>query len=255
MCPQALRPHHETAKDNKSETSLEVPFGCHIIRKRAIRPNIAYPPQGGVEWLAKSPSLLPMRCMMTDRADESKDFARKHVVEMIATHRKEGHDISNSVDRTLIALSGGALVFSMTFVGQIAPAMRFLPALFCAWISFAASIITVVYAMRGAQTHCNTGLLAAIDLLNEVESTEPVTGSVMTVSFNASRNRKVSMFNNTAIVAFSVGVLLLGLFIGGNLMHNYWQLQTDNPTSKTIKAHAQPDNAIESEHDNTTESE
>jgi predicted transcriptional regulator len=50
-----------------------------------------------------------------------------------------------------MSISGGALLFSMKFVGVLAPTKLLLPVLFLSWAAFGASIVCVILAMRAEQ--------------------------------------------------------------------------------------------------------
>src|ERR1700686_5372546 len=74
-----------------------------------------------------------------------------------------------AVNRVLISLSGGALIFSMTFVDRLAPEKQKLPFLFVAWLGFGASIICVVLAMRAAEHSAGKGTFVLGKLIKQFD--------------------------------------------------------------------------------------
>jgi hypothetical protein len=61
---------------------------------------------------------------MSDQDDISKRIAegRLFLVERMLDTIRYGAEVAGTLDKTLVSLSGGALVFSMTFVDRLAPA-------------------------------------------------------------------------------------------------------------------------------------
>src|SRR4051812_5677637 len=76
---------------------------------------------------------------------------REKLGQRIDSKLAAGGIVAAQVDRTLITLAGGALIFSMTFVDKIAPAKLALWVLFAAWLAFGFSMVIVMFAMRGHQ--------------------------------------------------------------------------------------------------------
>ena len=77
--------------------------------------------------------------------------AKRELHERAERNIDRGGIVSANLDKALISISGGALVFSMTFVGVLAPAKLLLPILFLSWAAFGASIVCVILAMRAEQ--------------------------------------------------------------------------------------------------------
>src|SRR5437899_1947191 len=76
---------------------------------------------------------------------------RRQIADRIFRVIQYGAEISAALDKIIVGLSGGALVFSMTFVDRLAPAKLWLPVLFLSWIFFGASIIGVAFGLRKLQ--------------------------------------------------------------------------------------------------------
>ena len=145
------------------------------------------------------------------------DEAKRGLIEAISKNIQRGSEIAAGLDKALISLSGGALVFSMTFVNTLAPSKLALPALFLAWIAFVGSIISLLYAMRSLQSGLSKTFDEIMDRLSEVEHAERSGASGISIPKKKIHYAKVEILNQLAIGAFIVGVLLLGFFVGYNL--------------------------------------
>jgi hypothetical protein len=90
---------------------------------------------------------------MSDQDDISRrvDEGRLHLVERMLDTVRYGAEVAETLDKTLVSLSGGALVFSMTFVDRLAPAKLWLPVLFTSWVAFAGSMLCVLMSLRALQ--------------------------------------------------------------------------------------------------------
>src|SRR5204862_8132969 len=98
-------------------------------------------------------SKLPPSVLMSDQDDISRpvDEGRLYLVERMLDTVRDGGEVAGTLDKTLVSLSGGALVFSMTFVDRLAPAKLWLPVLFTSWVAFAASMLCVLMSLRALQ--------------------------------------------------------------------------------------------------------
>jgi len=142
--------------------------------------------------------------------------AKRELMAAISRNIHRGSDIASGFDKALISLSGGALVFSMTFVTTLAPQRRALLLLFFAWIAFSVSIITVLYSMRSLQSGLSKTFDELVDRQGDVEAAERAGGGI-SIPTKKIRYARVEALNQLAIGAFLAGVLLLGLFVGYNL--------------------------------------
>ncbi len=157
---------------------------------------------------------------MTD-SEKSVGDARKQAAEELTRAVQAGSAAGASLDKTLVSLSSGAMVLSMTFVGQIAPSKLLLPLLFMSWLAFAASVLSVVFAMRTAQSKANLAAMHFAKLIEDIDKVGPfviAAKDTMRMFRDVSLSTKVRRFNIFAISAFSVGLLLLGIFVGYNLL-------------------------------------
>ena len=103
--------------------------------------------------------------------DNFKD-AQKRFVEHLENRIQQGGRVAADLDKTLISLSAGALVFSMTFVNTLAPHKLWLPVLFGAWVAFALSVVFVILAMRAEQKMLNGVILHIAQHCSTLEKSE-----------------------------------------------------------------------------------
>ena len=158
---------------------------------------------------------------MTDSdSEKSAADARQEAAEELTSALQSAAAAAANLDKTLLSLSGGALVLSMTLVGQFAPSKLLLEVLFLSWLAFVASLISVVFAMRAAQNVANR---TAVDMAKKLEDIENKSATVVAAKYTVRLSRNVSLtksvhyLNICAISAFLVGILLLGVFVGYNL--------------------------------------
>ena len=158
---------------------------------------------------------------MTDSdSEKSVADAKQQAAEELTRAMQSAADAGVSLDKTLISLSGGALVLSMTFVGQFAPSKFLLPVLFLSWLAFGASLLSVVFAMRAAQNRNDRTAMDLAKISKDIEnkSTDVIAAKCeMRLSRGVSIITSVHYLNICAISAFCVGILLLGVFVGYNL--------------------------------------
>jgi hypothetical protein len=91
-----------------------------------------------------------IRATMSD-GEDSFEAARREVTARLFDAYDRNREIGYGRDKVLISLSAGSLLFSMTFIGALAPGKYWLGFLFAAWMFFAASIVCVIVGMRQAE--------------------------------------------------------------------------------------------------------
>jgi hypothetical protein len=128
-----------------------------------------------------------------------------------------GHEIGYGIDKALIALAGGSLVFSMTLVNHFAPNKRLLAVLFGAWICFGVCILYVIAAMRSAQVDVARQATQIGGLLKEMDEAEAQGAKSVTPTLRSDINPVTARRNKWAVRWFVMGVVMLALFVGYNL--------------------------------------
>jgi hypothetical protein len=151
--------------------------------------------------------------------DNSVERARYYYLAKLDRITALGQEVGSAMDKALITLSGGALIFSMTFVERLAPEKLLLPVLFLSWAFFALAIIAVVLAMRGAQVDLSRQGIRASEVLKSLEGLEHANVPVYPTGAVAV-NPNVWRWNLLALVFFILGILTLSSFVGWNLFQS-----------------------------------
>jgi len=152
--------------------------------------------------------------------DEIFNDAQKRLVEQLENRIQQGGRVAAELDKTLISLSAGALVFSMTFVNTLAPQKFWLPVLFAAWTAFALSIVFVILAMRSEQRMVNGVIRRIGDECSTLEKTAAFIRSFHIsphVETSTITNPNIGRLDFAALLRFLLGVASLGCFVGYNL--------------------------------------
>ena len=148
-------------------------------------------------------------------SEDSFEAARREVTARLFDAYNRNREIGYARDKVLISLSAGSLLFSMTFIGALAPGKHWLGVLFAAWIFFAASIVCVIVGMRKAELAEARMAEKLSDSLAELETRNPDVR--VTPKIGATRNPVGILLNNCAVGAFFAGMVCLGLFVAVNL--------------------------------------
>ena len=148
---------------------------------------------------------------------------------------------ATSLDKTIVSLSGGALVFSMSFAHELAPAKLYLPLLFIAWLLFAIAIVCVLFSMsKGIDEDFKIiqqafdGLTEAEQAINMVRQGRPLKSAMVTR--NLAVSSCIGRLNRGATCAFFAGVLVLGVFAGKNLLAKPKASEPTNHPAASIKS-------------------
>src|SRR5437773_6758369 len=142
--------------------------------------------------------------------DDSFEATRREFTQRLYEAYNENNELGYWLDKSLISLSGGSLVFSMTFMSALALGRHCLPVLFLTWVCFATSIACVIVAMRKAQTSATARAVEISALLSELEkrnASDIRVTSTLAMTRNVARIR----LNNYALGGFLVGVVCLGI--------------------------------------------
>ncbi len=142
------------------------------------------------------------------------------------------------LDRTLISLSAGALILSISFVPIFAPQKLWLPLLFFAWLSFVSSMILVILAMRSEQYAIEKEIHNAATSLKQLEEHPTFARKIIAQlglpapvsTKQVSKNLVVMRLNRCALIAFIIGVVSLATFTGYNL----WRTPPPVSSAKSV---------------------
>jgi hypothetical protein len=148
--------------------------------------------------------------------EDSFEAARREVTERLFEAKSQGHEVGYGLDKALIFLSAGSLVFSMTFVSVLAPGKHWLVMLFLAWTCFGGSIVCVIIGMRMSQVAVGRWAERLSEALKEIDKRR-APGVSVRADYETTRNPRASLLNICAVGACLVGILFLGIFVGVNL--------------------------------------
>jgi hypothetical protein len=158
--------------------------------------------------------------MADDNSAGSFAEAKRRLTDNVERNIERSGRVAAQLDKTLISLSAGALVFSMTFVSAFTPGKLLLPLLFLAWGAFAACMMLVIFAMRAEQNAMTAATQDLDSLLQQLDKHEPLVSAAklnVKLTYTVSAAPRVVRLNKCAIGAFMVGVGFLGLFVGYDL--------------------------------------
>ena len=124
--------------------------------------------------------------------------------ELIDAHR----DNSRSQDRTVLTLSGGALVLSVAFLSDVWSDPSWVPLLIVAWASFALSVGAMLLAFPVATKRINDQIAEINrDIYHGTTKTTP-----------PKTHPWIARLNTTAVIFFFVGLIAIGAFATINLL-------------------------------------
>jgi hypothetical protein len=129
---------------------------------------------------------------------------RREIAELISDHVRYGGEVAAALDKTIVTLSGAALVFSMTFADRLAPARLWLPILFLSWFAFAMAILSVIFAFRTLQNSMSKKADELNQMSNEFEK-HLAEGKVGSAILSITRERKGSCLEPHRHLVICVG--------------------------------------------------
>ena len=162
---------------------------------------------------------------MDSNSDDAVEKAKQTLSAAIDRNIERGGQTASHLDRTLISLSAGALLLSITLVPILAPLKLALPVLFLAWMFFITSMILVISAMRVEQTATEEAVRDATDHLKKLEEHPEIAREFITqtnlpiVEKKVTESSTVATLNKWALRSFIAGVVCLIGFAGYNLWH------------------------------------
>jgi hypothetical protein len=158
---------------------------------------------------------------LSDPVEESFLKIDQDLADRTERRLEHGRRVAADLDKTLISLSAGALVFSMTFANSLAPAKHVLWILFSAWIAFAATMLSVIFAQRRVQAAIVKTIVNLQRASEAIEKNKALHSFLKTpvkpLKSTVTPVPSVDFLNNLAMGAFLLGISLLGIFVGLNL--------------------------------------
>jgi len=127
--------------------------------------------------------------------------------ELIDAHR----DNSRSQDRTVLTLSGGALVLSVAFLSDVWSNPSWVPLLIVAWASFALSVGAMLLAFPVATRRIDDQIVEITrDIYHGTTKTTP-----------PKTHPWIARLNTAALIFFFVGLIAIGGFATKNILDGW----------------------------------
>ncbi|MFZ3374841.1 MAG: hypothetical protein WA183_04755 [Chthoniobacterales bacterium] len=183
--------------------------------------------------------------MSDSNKSDSNDALEKGIIRLregIERNIDRAGQTAAQLDRTLISLSAGALLLSISFVPIFAPKKLWLLLLFFAWLSFVVAIILVIFAMRLEQNASEEAIENASADLEKLEENPTHVRNIIkalqiqkpVVAKQITQSTCIARLNLGALIAFILGVLCLATFAGYNL----WRTPADQIQRQNVGAGA-----------------
>ena len=150
--------------------------------------------------------------------DEHSNIGREFLERLQFFLLDKGFEQGYQLDKSLLTLSAGALLLSITFVGTLSETKRCLVLLFVAWGLFIISIIAVIFAMRNAQLRTHRDAIGVAKNLERISQMNATERAVYRATFSSETNKRVAWLNRIAVFGFVLGVVFLCWFVGINLL-------------------------------------
>lgn len=177
----------------------------------------------------KNKKQVPQSTTNIEQTDEGANSQREEYIDARKGFIDLQHQVSQSLDKTVITLAGGALALSITFIQQIAPHPEHavLPFLAWSWALLVFALLTILVSLFTSQVGM-TRMLEELD--NEYNSSDvlsPPKNPILRfcngcgVMFNRLLGWRplTSIFNFVAILSTIAGIALLAWFSIQNIYH------------------------------------
>jgi hypothetical protein len=175
------------------------------------------------------------------KTDLTASEAKQRLEQLIFQELNHGNAIGNELDKSILALSGGALGISLTFHQQFNPNCVGAVFLFLSWICFAFAILLVLFGMRESQRHSTLAVEKFFELLKPLQVIPAQSDFRFTLDLISSPIKTIRILNLGSIALFSAGVFLLAVVavigINGSLSgespqnQNTREIVTESPAS------------------------
>jgi hypothetical protein len=130
----------------------------------------------------------------------------------------KGYEQAYQLDKSLLSLSAGALLLSVTFIGIQSGTKHCIVLLFAAWACFVASIMAVIFGMRKAQLESHKTVTETANNLERFSQLDETVATIVRARFPVAIDKFVVWLNHIAIWGFVIGAIFLCLFVGINLL-------------------------------------
>ncbi len=163
-------------------------------------------------------------------ARELIERTRRELLDHLRALLAKGSAQAQHIDNSLLTLTAGALLLSITFVGTLSASKQCLNLLFVAWAAFILSMICVIVGMMQAQLQSHQDAVDTANNLERFSQMSFVEAAQQRPTFSVGTQKTIAGLNVIALVAFIIGVGFLCSFVGINLS------QQKPPVSKAASA-------------------
>jgi hypothetical protein len=151
-------------------------------------------------------------------ARENIACTRRELIEKLELLLQKGFEQAYQIDKSLLTLSAGALLLSVTFVGTLSEAKHCVGLLFVAWGCFILSIMAVIFAMQKAHSRSHADAVETAGNLERFSQMALGEAAIQRATFSVETHKPVAWLNGIAIFGFVCGVVFLCWFVGINLL-------------------------------------
>lgn len=150
-------------------------------------------------------------------ARELIERTRRELLDHLRALLAKGSAQAQHIDTSLLTLTAGALLLSITFVGTLSASRQCLNLLFVAWAAFILSMICVIVGMMRAQLQSHQDSVDTANNLERFSQMNFVEAAQQRPTFPVGTQKTIASLNVIALVAFIIGVGFLCSFVGINL--------------------------------------
>jgi len=143
--------------------------------------------------------------------------SRRELLDHLRALLAKGSAQAQHIDNSLLTLTAGALLLSITFVGTLSASKQCLNLLFVAWAAFILSMICVIVGMMRAQLQSHQDTVDTANNLERFSQMSFVEAAQQRPTFPVGTQKTIASLNVIALVGFVIGVGFLCSFVGINL--------------------------------------
>ena len=174
-------------------------------------------------------------------ARELIERSRRELLDHLRALLAKGSAQAQHIDNSLLTLTAGALLLSITFVGTLSASKQCLNLLFVAWAAFILSMICVIVGMMRAQLQSHQDAVNTANNLERFSQMSFVDAAQQRPTFPVGTQKTIASLNVIALVGFIIGVGFLCSFVGINLsQHKPPVSKAAAPSNQSLEPTADP---------------
>jgi hypothetical protein len=174
-------------------------------------------------------------------ARELIERSRRELLDHLRALLAKGSAQAQHIDNSLLTLTAGALLLSITFVGTLSASKQCLNLLFVAWAAFILSMICVIVGMMRPQLQSHQDAVNTANNLERFSQMSFVDAAQQRPTFPVGTQKTIASLNVIALVGFIIGVGFLCSFVGINLsQHKPPVSKAAAPSNQSLEPTADP---------------